>query len=95
MTNPNEEVIGPSHPRLISDLAAEERRSMEAWIRELPKVLRECECHVREYEANEATVFRLLQAMNVVGGAIAYARSDLIAKHKIPKSLDSWLSPRS
>ena len=92
--NPNEEVNQSSYPRLISDLTEEERKSVEECIRVLPKVFRECEGYLRGYEKNVATVFKLLQAMKVVGGAITYARSDLIAKHKIPKSLDSWLSPR-
>jgi hypothetical protein len=77
-----------SYPRLISDLTEEQRKSMEAWIRGLPKALRECEDYLRDYEGNEATVFKLLQAMKVVGGAITYARTDLMEKHKIPKSLD-------
>jgi hypothetical protein len=95
VTNTNEEAKVPSYPRLISDLTEEQRKSIEESIRVLPKVFRECEGYLREYEANEATVFKLLQAMKVVAGAITYTRSDLIAKHKIPKSLDSWLSPRS
>jgi hypothetical protein len=93
LTNANEEAKVSSYPRLISDLTEEQRKSMEAWIRVLPKALRECEDYLREYKANEATVFKLLQAMKVVGGAITYARSDLIAKHKISNSLDPWLSP--
>jgi hypothetical protein len=93
--DPNEEVNPSSYPRLISDLTEEQRKSVEESIRVLPKVFRECEGYLREYEANEATVFKLLQAMKVVAGAITYTRSDLIDKHKIPKSLDSWLSPRS
>ena len=95
MTNPNEEVKPPSYPRLISDLTEAERKSVEESIGVLPKVFRECEGYLREYEANKATVFKLLQAMKVVAGAITYTHSDLIDKHKIPKFLDSWLSPRS
>ena len=67
------EVKRLSYPRLISDLTEEERKSVEECIRVLPKVFRECEDYLREYEANDATVFKLLQAIKVVAGAITYS----------------------
>ena len=91
MKNPKEEIIRRSYPRLISDLTKEERKSVEEWIRVLPNVLRECEGHLREYEANEATVFKLLQTMNKVIRAVGDARNDLIERHKIPDGYKAWL----
>ena len=93
MTNPNEEVIRRTYPRLISDLTKQERKSVEEWIRVLPKVFRECEGYLREYEANKTTVFKLLQSMNMVIRAVGDARNDLIERHKIPDGYKAWLAP--
>ena len=36
---------------LISDLAEEERKTVEQWIKALQAMLRECECYLQDYAA--------------------------------------------
>lgn len=95
MTNPTEEANLPSFPRLISELAEEERKAMEEqWIRVLPKVLQQLERRLLYYGKGEEDVLKLLQDMNVVLTVIRDARSDLLKAHRIPNSLYPWLSPK-
>jgi hypothetical protein len=56
----------------------------EDWVKLLPRVFRQCECYLQEYETNEARAINLLQAINMVGEVIKDARKDLIERHKLP-----------
>lgn len=93
MKDSNEEVSSSySGTLLISELTEEGRKSVEESIKLLPKVFRECESYLRDYEAGEQNALKLLQAMNMVKRAIIESRSDLLKTHKIPNSLYPWLS---
>lgn len=86
MKDPNEEVERTTLPTTASDLTEEKAHMFEKeeWIKLLPMVFRQCECYLREYEADEGRAINLLQAMHMVGTVIKDARKDLIERHKLP-----------
>ena len=71
---------------LISELAEEERKSAEEQIRMLHTVFRQCECYLRDYEAGEQNVFKLVGVMEQTRALIGDASSDLIERHRIADS---------
>jgi hypothetical protein len=72
-------------PMLISELTEEERKSAKKWLRILPRMFRQCECYLGEYEANENNVIKLLNVMGETREMMAEASDDLIARHRIPR----------
>ena len=72
---------------LISELKHEERTSIRAYIETLPKWFRQCECYLKDYDAGEQTVLKLLQVVKETRALIDDTINELIEKHRLPNDL--------
>jgi len=84
MTESNPQEVRKLANALISDLANQERKSVEEKIKLLLGVLRNCEVYLQDYAAGEQTVFKFFVTTGWVRDEIAETRSVLIEKHKLP-----------
>ena len=82
--NPSEKIRPSSFTTLISELTEEERKSVKELLGRLPMIFRQCECYLRDYEAGEQNVIKLLNVMGDTREMIAEARDGLIGRHRIP-----------
>jgi len=69
----------------ISDLAEEDRKSVEQYITTLPKIFDQCESRLRGYGAGRETVIKLLNEMKIARTVIDEAQMELVRGHKLPK----------
>lgn len=68
---------------LISDLAQEERKAVEQWVKALQMMLRECECYLQDYAAGEQNVLQLLWEMKATREMLGEAMSNLTKRHRM------------
>jgi hypothetical protein len=71
---------------LISDLAQDERKTVEQWVKALQLMLRECECYLQDYVAGEQNVLQLLWEMRATREMLGEAMSSLTKKHRMEES---------
>ena len=76
-------MINKDKTTLISDLAEDERKTVEQWIKALQVMFRECECYLRDYALGEQNVLKLLWEMNATRVMLGEAISNLTKKHRI------------
>jgi hypothetical protein len=75
--------INPNWTTLISDLTAEDRKSVEQYIVVLPKIFRQCQGRLRGYGAGRENVIKLLNEMKIAREMIDKAQNELVKRHKL------------
>jgi hypothetical protein len=73
-----------NYAELISDLAEEDRKSVEEKIKMLHYVLQNCELYLRDYAAGQQTAYKFFITTHWVLSEMAETRSALVKKHKLP-----------
>jgi hypothetical protein len=76
----------------VSDLSKKKNTSVKAKIDVLPKVLRECEIYLREYQTGEGTALSLIQSLIMAETVIRETRHALIKAHNL-EHLSDWIEP--